>query len=55
MLAQAGLLDATAGAPEPAARSDTEAAILGDPELTPEDREALLRVYRSLRRRQGDA
>jgi hypothetical protein len=33
--------------------SGTEAAILRDPELGPEDRETLLRVYRSLRRSPG--
>jgi transcriptional regulator with XRE-family HTH domain len=55
MLAQAGLLDSRSGSEEPAARTDTEAAILSDPELAPDDRQALLRVYRSLRRRQSDA
>jgi transcriptional regulator with XRE-family HTH domain len=55
MLAQAGLLDPPSGSEEPAARTDTEAAILSDPELAPDDRHALLRVYRSLRRRQSDA
>jgi transcriptional regulator with XRE-family HTH domain len=50
MLAQAGLFDAMAGA-EPGGRSDTEEAILSDPDLSPDDREALVRVYRSLRRR----
>jgi transcriptional regulator with XRE-family HTH domain len=61
MLAQAGLLDsapaarAAAAAEEPPARTDTEMAILGDPELAPDDRQALLRVYRSLRRRESDA
>lgn len=50
MLAQAGLFGAMAGA-EPGGRSDTEEAILSDPDLSPDDREALVRVYRSLRRR----
>jgi transcriptional regulator with XRE-family HTH domain len=35
------------------AESGTEAAILHDPELGPEERETLLRVYRSLRRSPG--
>lgn len=35
------------------AGSGTEAAILRDPELGPEERETLLRVYRSLRRSPG--
>jgi transcriptional regulator with XRE-family HTH domain len=55
MLAQAGLFDVVAGAAEGGARTDTEAAILGDPALSPEDREALVRVYRSLRQRSRDA
>jgi transcriptional regulator with XRE-family HTH domain len=55
MLAQAGLLDPAARTEEPSARTDTEAAILSDPELAPADREALLRVYRSLRHRDRDA
>ena len=42
MLAQAGV-EARPGA-------DTETAIRTDPLLTPEDRETLLRVYRSLRK-----
>jgi transcriptional regulator with XRE-family HTH domain len=54
MLAQAGLLDAVAGSGEPAARTDTEAAILSDPDLGPEEREALVRVYRSLRQHRAD-
>jgi transcriptional regulator with XRE-family HTH domain len=35
------------------AEAGTEAAILHDPELGPEERETLLRVYRSLRRSPG--
>ena len=54
MLAQAGLIGAVAGG-EVGARTDTEAAILSDPELSPDDREALVRVYRSLRQRPRDA
>jgi transcriptional regulator with XRE-family HTH domain len=61
LLVQAGLLDdddpgrrPTADTdPDAAAAVDTEAAILRDPALRPEDREALVRVYRSLRQR-GD-
>jgi transcriptional regulator with XRE-family HTH domain len=37
----------------PGAGSGTEAAIRRDPELGPEERETLLRVYRSLRRSPG--
>ena len=55
MLAQAGLLDAVARAGEPGARTGTEAAILSDPDLAPDEREALVRVYRSLRQRSRDA
>jgi transcriptional regulator with XRE-family HTH domain len=51
LLAQAGWVGATAAgpaAPEPAAGGvDTEAAIRNDPRLTPEQRAALLGVYRS--------
>lgn len=55
MLSQAGLFDAAAGGGEPGARTDTEAAILSDPDLAPDEREALVRVYRSLRQRARDA
>jgi|1186.fasta_scaffold09488_3 transcriptional regulator with XRE-family HTH domain len=46
LLAQAGVVH---GASEPGAesRSGTEEAISSDPALTPEEREALLRIYRS--------
>ena len=54
MLAQAGLIGAVATG-EAGARTDTEAAILSDPELSPDDRESLVRVYRSLRQRPRDA
>jgi transcriptional regulator with XRE-family HTH domain len=58
LLAQAGLLGAAAGQSGQArtgtVRTETEAAIRADPELSPEDREALLRVYRSLRQRRRD-
>jgi transcriptional regulator with XRE-family HTH domain len=46
LLAQAGLgREGGVAAGEP--RSGTEAAIRSDPDLTPEEREALVRVYRS--------
>ena len=51
LLARAGLLDgdedAAASAEPPAGPERTVAAILADPSLTPEQREALLSVYRS--------
>ena len=50
LLAQAGLIDGEEreGAEEPpAGPARTVAAILADPRLTPEQREALLSVYRS--------
>ncbi len=48
LLSQAGMADSQHG---PAgAGSSTEAAILNDPDLGAEERDALLRVYRSLRR-----
>src|SRR3954463_14990673 len=46
LLAQAGIGRDDGGA-APVARGGTEAAIRSDPELTPEEREALVRVYRS--------
>ena len=49
LLTQAGLLDPAADPPE-AAPTDTEAAIRNDPALTPDDRDTLIRVYRSLRK-----
>jgi transcriptional regulator with XRE-family HTH domain len=59
LLVQAGLLDDDDPGRRPAADADhdaeaavdTEAAIMRDPALRPEDRKALLRVYRSLRQR----
>lgn len=51
LLARAGLLDeddgAAGGAEPPRGPERTVAAILADPSLTPEQREALLSVYRS--------
>jgi transcriptional regulator with XRE-family HTH domain len=53
LLARAGLLDEDDGAPAsaepPAGPERTVAAILADPGLTPEQREALLSVYRSFK------
>jgi transcriptional regulator with XRE-family HTH domain len=58
LLAQAGLLGTATGQSGQgrtgSVRTETEAAILADPELSPDDREALLRVYRSLRQRRRD-
>jgi transcriptional regulator with XRE-family HTH domain len=57
LLVQAGLLD-SAGRERPgedgAPTVDTEAAIRRDPALRPEDREALVRIYRGLRRAPED-
>lgn len=71
LLAQAGLLDSEraarsagrngvagadgAQASASAAGQDTEAAILADPELTEEERTALLGVYRSFKQRRSSA
>ena len=46
LLAEAGVMSGTAE-PSTASRESTEAAIRNDPGLTPEEREALLRIYRS--------
>jgi transcriptional regulator with XRE-family HTH domain len=46
LLAEAGL-GSTAGDQAARSGSGTEAAIRSDPDLTPEEREALLRIYRS--------
>jgi transcriptional regulator with XRE-family HTH domain len=48
LMSQAGM--ASPKTAETGAVSSTEAAIRADPELGPEERETLLRVYRSLRR-----
>jgi transcriptional regulator with XRE-family HTH domain len=48
LLAQAGLIDTTADPVQ--APPDTETAIRNDPALTADDRDTLLRVYRSLRK-----
>ena len=49
LLAQAGLLD-PAAEPAQAPATDTETAIRNDPALSPDDRDTLIRVYRSLRK-----
>ena len=46
LLAEAGVVSGSADHP-PAAHEGTEAAIRTDPDLKPEEREALLRIYRS--------
>jgi transcriptional regulator with XRE-family HTH domain len=46
LLAQAGVVSGTADQPS-GTRTGTEAAIRSDPDLTPEERDALLRIYRS--------
>ena len=46
LLAEAGVVSGTSEGPA-APRAGTEAAIRSDPDLTPEEREALLRIYRS--------
>ena len=53
LLQQAGLIDSDVGFDESAKPTDTEAVILNDPDLTSEERDALLRVYRSFRHRQA--
>jgi transcriptional regulator with XRE-family HTH domain len=49
LLLQAGLIDSATKTEESAKPTDTETAIVNDPDLTSEEREALLRVYRSFR------
>jgi transcriptional regulator with XRE-family HTH domain len=49
VLAQAGLIEPEAAPTE--TRTDTEAAILADPDLTEEDKQVLAGVYRGFRRR----
>jgi transcriptional regulator with XRE-family HTH domain len=46
LLAQAGVVTPSSDQ-QMGSRAGTEAAIRSDPELTPEEREALLRIYRS--------
>ncbi|WP_369135177.1 helix-turn-helix domain-containing protein [Modestobacter sp. I12A-02662] len=47
LLAEAGLLSKPAADPAAGPRSRTEEAIRSDPDLTAEERDALLRIYRS--------
>lgn len=51
LLSQSGVLDA----PEPTEQTSTESAILADPILTPDEKEVVLGVYRTLRQRHTDA
>jgi transcriptional regulator with XRE-family HTH domain len=51
LLAQAGLIDAAVATVDPRKRTDTETAIREDPDLTAEEKQALLAVYRRFRRR----
>jgi transcriptional regulator with XRE-family HTH domain len=53
LLLQAGLIDSGDGSSVSAKPTDTETVIMNDPDLTSEERDALLRVYRSFRHRQG--
>jgi transcriptional regulator with XRE-family HTH domain len=52
LLLQAGLIDSATGSDDATEPTDTETVILNDPDLTSEERDALLRVYRSFRNRQ---
>ena len=52
LLLQAGLIESADGSGELSKRTNTEAVIMNDPDLTSEERDALLRVYRSFRHRQ---
>jgi transcriptional regulator with XRE-family HTH domain len=53
LLLQAGMIDSVDGSGEPAKPTDTETVIMNDPNLTGEERDALLRVYRSFRHKEG--
>jgi transcriptional regulator with XRE-family HTH domain len=53
LLLQAGMIDSAVGSGNSAKPTDTETAILNDPDLTSEERDALLRVYRSFRHKEG--
>jgi transcriptional regulator with XRE-family HTH domain len=53
MLTQAGLLEAAR--PDSTSRTDTEAVILADPDLSDEEKQVLLGVYRSFRQRHDSA
>lgn len=54
LLTQAGLVAPPTADPA-ARRDDTEKAIMSDPELTPEERDVLLRLYRNFRQRRPSA
>jgi transcriptional regulator with XRE-family HTH domain len=53
LLLQAGMIDSASATVGSAKPTDTETVILNDPDLTSEERDALLRVYRSFRHKQG--
>jgi transcriptional regulator with XRE-family HTH domain len=53
LLLQAGMIGSGDGSGEPPKPTDTEAVITNDPNLTGEERDALLRVYRSFRHKDG--
>ncbi len=53
LLLQAGMIDSADGSGEPGKPTDTETVIMNDPNLTGEERDALLRVYRSFRHKEG--
>jgi transcriptional regulator with XRE-family HTH domain len=53
LLLQAGMIDSASATGGSAKPTDTETVILNDPDLTSEERDALLRVYRSFRHKQG--
>ncbi len=55
LLAQAGMVDGPTTAPPADGSADTEAAIRSDPDLTDDEREALIAVYRSYRQRRTGA
>jgi len=49
LMSQAGLLEDEDGSPSPSGRTDTEAAIRADADLSDGQKDALLAVYRSYR------
>ena len=53
LLLQAGMIDSADGSGEPGKPTDTETVIMNDPNLTGEERDALLGVYRSFRHKEG--
>lgn len=58
LVAQAGSLNGSHAAATPGERvtsQDTETAIKNDPDLSPDDRDALIRIYHSFRRPRTDA